>query len=155
MKAAAILDTIPEYKFAAVPGTNELFDLVRDGKYLAADISGLAIFVDTSTGEQYATNGGNTYITSIFSYGCDGALQAGIAGVVPFEFGYLDNDNQLYIQPILDQYNPEITTVRRMLAPRNITKRLIDDATRLYIAETQQRIQLRSSMPVVALLPSQ
>jgi hypothetical protein len=146
MKVAVILDTIPEYQFVAVPGTNGVFD----GKYPAADISGLAIFVDASTGEQYVTNGGNTYITSIFSYDCDGSLQVGIPGVVPFDFGYLDDDNQLYIQSNLSQYNPATTTVRRMLARRNITKRLIDDATRLYIAETQ----LKMSKPVAAPSPS-
>jgi hypothetical protein len=155
MKATVVLETIPEYRFVAVPGSDGLFDLMLGDKYLAADITGRAIFVDSSTGQRYVTSGDSTYITSLFSYGCDGALQAGIPGVVPFEFGYLDGDDQLYIQPVLAQYNPETSaSPERRSANRGISRRLIDYETRRYIAQTNQRANLRVSKPVVAPVPA-
>lgn len=99
---------------------------------------------------QFASANGNTYITSLFSYGCDGVLSMGIPGVVPYEFGYLDGDNQLYLQPVISQYNPPARTPSSKRVRGELAKRVIDDATRLYIARTNYLARLRRSSPVVA-----
>ncbi|KAL2068681.1 hypothetical protein VTL71DRAFT_15019 [Oculimacula yallundae] len=152
-KASVILDTIPEFNFqqTSTPG---IYDLKVGDQFLAADLTGKAIFVPSSTGQKFVAANGNAYITSLFSYGCDGVLSIGIPGVVPYEFGYLDGDNQLYLQPVISQYNPPARTTSSRTARNELAKRLIDDATRLYIAQTHYRAQLQVSKPVVAPSPS-
>ncbi len=79
--------SISPYIFTPVEGSPGLYDLVHDGLYLAIDLDGNGIFTEQSSQGGYITVGDITFITSIFSYACDGTLLLGIPGIVPFEIG--------------------------------------------------------------------
>lgn len=86
-KSTEVLGSFSPYTFVPVSSVTGVFDLVSDGLYLAFDLSGNGMFVEQSSNGGYITQGTSTYITSIFSFSCDGKLQLGIPNIVPFELG--------------------------------------------------------------------
>lgn len=79
MKTTQIIDRVPEFHFVKTSGALGLYDLKLGDQYLAADLSGQAIFVSSSTGAQYVEQNGNAWITFLFSYDCEGVIMAVIA----------------------------------------------------------------------------
>ncbi|KAF3118690.1 hypothetical protein TWF594_006087 [Orbilia oligospora] len=106
---------IPEFKFNGTPGVfpgTYVYDLVLGEEYVAVEDSGRVSFQTKSSGPAvYLTNNNATYITSIFSYSCDGALTIGIPGLIEYGFGFIDD--YLYAQPIIPDFNMKLRMHRR------------------------------------------
>ena len=96
-KAAAVVDNLPQYRFKPVPESPGLFDITLDGSYLGINLNGNAIFTNASSGPRYVTVSGQTYVTTLFSYDCNGHLHTGIPGTVPFELWFEGDKLWVYI----------------------------------------------------------
>ncbi|KAF3187576.1 hypothetical protein TWF225_004278 [Orbilia oligospora] len=112
-----VTEGIPEFKFKKIPGLLPgTYDVVLGEEYVAVEDSGRVSFQSKSSGPDYITDNGVTFITSIFSYSCDGVLKIGLPGIIEYEFGLIDG--YLYAQPIVTDLNNPLRMRRRDVATR-------------------------------------
>jgi hypothetical protein len=94
VKAATVQPELSTWRLVST-GITGLYDMVLAGfGTMAINLDGVAILANASSGSGYIKQGGQTYISSIFSYGCDGRLYTGIPGTIPFELG-IDGNGKL------------------------------------------------------------
>ncbi|KAF3179997.1 hypothetical protein TWF751_011571 [Orbilia oligospora] len=136
---------IPGFKFNGTPGVfpgTYVYDLLLGEEYVAVEDSGRVSFQTKSSGPAvYLTNNNATYITSIFSYSCDGALTIGVPGVIEYGFGFIDG--YLYAQPIIPDFNNKLRMHRRF-DPMSILKDFISFISSIPV--------VRSTSPVVIMV---
>ncbi|KAK6356053.1 hypothetical protein TWF718_000427 [Orbilia javanica] len=140
--ATEVTEDIPDLKFKQTPGLlSGTYDLVIGDEYLAVDDSGRVTFQTKSSGPNYITESGVTFITSIFSYTCDGVLKIGLPGVVEYGFGFIDG--YLYAKPIVKDLNNPFRIRRRQI------QSVVTDKTRAIILRLSRVLNL-DLLPIIA-----
>jgi hypothetical protein len=118
-----IVDPIPTFNVVPAAGAARgVYDVMMGGKYLAVLDSGMVVFTTVSSGgAKYITFEGQTFITSLFSFACDGLITTGIPGLYAYNFGYIDDSGILYAQPDCKDCNPllETLTSKRSIKERS------------------------------------
>ncbi|KAK6329615.1 hypothetical protein TWF730_006162 [Orbilia blumenaviensis] len=98
-----VTENVPEFKFKKTPNLPGTYDLILGEEYVAVEDSGRVSFQTKSSGSDYITENGVTFMMSLFSYSCDGVLKIGVSGIIGYEFGLIDG--YLYAQPTVKDLN--------------------------------------------------